>query len=113
MSIKMDAPTSSVPNAPTKHGKNKIFQSTYNLEKQFLPRQDETLERAFMRKIQEISYESSRFRGVLTFMGIEISQNEIVKFYKMTKKSFKHAAQKVASHELISKVQAAVGRFHL
>ena len=80
----MEVPTSSVPNGRTKHGKNKIFQSNYNLEKQFLPRQDETPKLAFLRKIQEIAYESSRFRDVLTFMGIEIHRNEIVKFYIIT-----------------------------
>ena len=88
-------PISSVPNPPTKHEEKKIFQSTYKLEKQFLPRHDETPEKAFRRKIQEISYESSRFRDVLNIMGIKISRNDIVKFSK----------------GLISKVQAA-GKFH-
>ena len=114
MSVNEHEPTSSIGwirtllrerNRPIKHEEKKIFQSTYKLEKQFLPRNDETLEKAFMRKIQEISYESSRFRDVLTIMGIEISRNDIIKFFKMTTKSFKLTR--------ISKVQAALGKFHL
>ena len=105
MSVNEHEPTSSIGwirtllrerNRPIKHEEKKIFQSTYKLEKQFLPRNDETIEKALMRKIQEISYESSRFRDVLTIMGIKISQNDIVKFSK----------------GLISKVQAASGKFH-
>jgi len=99
-------PTGSVPSPPTtniesetsesKHEEKKIFQSTYKLEKQFLPRHDETPEKAFMRKIQEISFESSRFRNVLSIMGVKIKRNNIVKFSK----------------RLISKVQASLGKFH-
>ena len=89
-------PISSIPNPSTKHEEKKIFQSTYKLEKQFLPEHDETPEKAFGRKIQEISYESSRFRDVLAIMGIKISRNYIVKFSK----------------GLISKVQAGSGKFH-
>ena len=103
-------PTGSVPNPPTDHEEKKIYklpQSTYKLEKQFLPKQDETLEKAFMRKIQEISYESSRFRDVLTVMGYKIGRNDIAKFFKMRKKSFKDAPS-----ERVSKVQAALGKFH-
>ena len=90
-------PVSSVSAQPTEHEEKKIFQSTYKLEKQFLPRHDETPEKAFIRKIQEISYESSRFRNVLAIMGIKINRNiNIVKFSK----------------RLISKVQASTGKFH-
>ena len=116
MSTKVDQ-AKQVPDAATQNEKKKIFQSNYKLEKQFLPRHDEKIPEKenstnrkihLMRKIQEIAYESSRFRGVLTFMGIECGRKGILKYFKMTMKN-SEAVQKLKK---VSKIQAAVGKFH-
>jgi len=119
MSTRVDQ-AKQVPDAATQSEKKKIFQSNYKLEKQFLPRHDEKIPENenstkrkihLMRKIQEIAYprncESSRFRGVLTFMGIECGRKGILKYFKMTMKN-SEAVQKLKK---VSKIQAAVGKF--
>lgn len=115
MSTRVDQ-AKQVPDAATQNEKKKIFQSNYKLEKQFLPRHDEKIPEKenstkrkihLMRKIQEIAYESSRFRGVLTFMGIECGRKGILKYFKMTMKN-SEAVQKLKK---VSKIQAAVGKF--
>ena len=115
MSTKVDQ-AKQVPDVATQSEKKKIFQSNYKLEKQFLPRHDEKIPEKenstkrkihLMRKIQEIAYESSRFRGVLTFMGIECGRKGILKYFKMTMKN-SEAVQKLKK---VSKIQAAVGKF--
>ena len=60
-----------------------------------------------MRKIHEIAYEFSRFRGVLNFMGIESGRTGILKYFKMSMKNSKA----VPKFRKISKIQAAVGKF--
>ena len=113
MSTRVDQ-AKQVPDAATQNEKKKkeFFQSNYKLEKQFLPRHDEEIPSTkrkihLMRKIQEIAYESSRFRGVLTFMGIESGRKGILKYFKMTVKN----SEAVPKLKKVSKIQAAVGKF--
>ena len=103
MSTREDQAINTVPNVSTQNEKKKIFQSNYKLEKQFP-------EKAFKRKIHEIAYESSRFRGVLNFMGIESGRTGMLKYFKMTMESSK-AVRPVPKFRNVSKLQAAMGKF--